>query len=256
MDRCFKLLVECDPYGHLRSVHNGFTLYDNNKPWVTHASIQNGAAVEDIRSAQLYRDVWRKPVVFDEVKYEGDVGSRWGQLSGREMVHRFWCGVVAGNYVGHSECFQRPDTVLWLGQGVALRGESPARLAFLRRVMEEGPVEGIEPVDKWQKPYTGGKAGEYYLLYFGHETPTSWPFQLYKNAVTDGMEFKVEILDTWNMTVSAVPGVFVTKKKDGYHYIDADGRSVALPGTEGIVLRIRRVGGAKATAASSAPPIE
>ncbi len=255
MDRYFQLLVECDPYHHLRSIHNGFNIYDHRKPWVTHASIQNGCAVEDVHSAQLYRDVWRKPVVFDEVKYEGDVGSRWGQLSGREMVHRFWCGTVAGTYVGHSECFQKPDSVLWLGQGVALHGESPARLAFLRRIMDESPAEGIEPVDKWQKPYMGGKAGEFYLLYFGHETPSSWQFLLYKNGVTDGLEYEVDVIDTWNMTITPVEGRFVTKRKDNYHYLDASGRSVALPGREGMALRIRKVGG-QAVTPLSGPPVE
>lgn len=256
MDQVFGTLVDADPYGHLRSIHNGFVLYDHNKPWVTHASIQNGAAVEDVRSAQLYRDVWRKPIVYDEVKYEGDFVSRWGQLSAREMVHRFWCGTVAGTYVGHSETFNRPDKLLWLGQGVSLFGESPARLAFLRKVMDDSPREGIEPVDKWQKPHIGGKAGEYYLLYFGHSAPTSWEFSLPKEALAEGMTFSVEILDTWNMTVTQVPGAFTTKKKDRYHFIDVEGRGVSLPGTEGIALRIRRLASDGQPVVVSAPPTE
>jgi len=255
MDRVFKVLCEADPYNHLRSIHNGFTLYDNRKPWVTHASIQNGAAVEDVRVAQLYRDVWRKPVVFDEVKYEGDSTARWGQLSGREMVHRFWCGTVAGNYVGHSECLNNAEKQVWLGEGIALRGESPARLAFLRKVMEEGPAAGIEPVDKWQAPYMGGRPGEYYLLYFGHDKPTEWTFKLHKGAVTDGQTYTIDILDTWEMTVTPVEGVFTTRKLDNYHFVDAAGRAVKLPGREGIALRIRR-SDTSAPAVVAPPPTE
>jgi len=104
-DRIFQLVQATDPCAHLRSIHNCARIYNNNQPWVTHASIQNGAAVEDPERAVLYRDVYRKPVVFDEVKYEGDSRARWGQLSSQELVHRFWCGTVAGTYVGHSEIF-------------------------------------------------------------------------------------------------------------------------------------------------------
>jgi hypothetical protein len=38
-DRFFKIVVEADPYGRLRSIHNGRVLYNHNQPWVTHASI-------------------------------------------------------------------------------------------------------------------------------------------------------------------------------------------------------------------------
>ena len=46
-DRYFHIVQSADPYDHLRSIHNGRIIYDHNKPWVTHASIQNGSAVED-----------------------------------------------------------------------------------------------------------------------------------------------------------------------------------------------------------------
>ncbi len=241
-DRYFQIVQETDPYEHLRSIHNGSLIYDHNKPWVTHVSIQNGAAVEEPGRAQMYRDVYRKPVVYDEVKYEGDSLYRWGNLSGREMVHRFWCGTVAGTYVGHGDYFYTDETDTWTSFGGALRGESAPRLAFLRKILEEGPPEGLDPIDKWQDPSAAGKPGDYYLVYFGREAPTEWKFQLYKNGVADGQRFKAEILDTWEMTVTPVDGEFLTKKKDGYHYVDAKGRSITLPGKPGIALRLRRLG--------------
>ena len=88
----------------------------------------------------------------------------------------------------------------------------------------------------------GGKLGEYYLLYFGKQTPTSWPFELYKDHIANGMRFKVEILDTWNMIVTPVEGEFVTKKKDNYHFADEKGRAVVLPGKPYMALRIQRIG--------------
>lgn len=251
-DRYFQLLQAQDPYDHLRSIHNGFVLYDNNKPWVTHASIQNGAAVEESGRAQLYRDVWNKPVVYDEVKYEGNLSRRWGQLSGLEMTHRFWAGTVAGTYVGHGEALLHESGIVWLSTGGVLRGESPERIAFLKRILEEGPA-GIDPIDKWQDPNTAGRPGEYYLIYFGRETPESWPFQLYKTGVTDGQTYEVEVIDTWGMTITPVETVFQTRKKDSYHYVDSEGRSVQLPGKPHMALRIRRTGGERVEAIEEEP---
>ncbi|HEX2100837.1 MAG TPA: DUF5605 domain-containing protein, partial [Candidatus Synoicihabitans sp.] len=240
-DRYFQIVADADPYGRLRSIHNGYLIYDHNRPWVTHVSMQNGSAVEDPGRAVLYRDVYRKPIVYDEVKYEGDSHYRWGNLTGREMVHRFWCGTVAGTYVGHGDYFFTEETDTWTSFGGSLRGESAPRLAFLREVLEDGPPAGLDPIDKWQDPHTAGRPGEYYLVYFGHAQPSSWTFQLYKTGVTDSQRYRVEILDTWAMTVTAVPGEFVTKKKDNYNFVDQAGRSVELPRTPGIALRIRRV---------------
>jgi hypothetical protein len=240
-DRLGALVQRSDPFAHLRSIHNGTLIYDHNQPWVTHASIQNGSAVEDPGRAELYRDVYRKPIVYDEVKYEGDIPSRWGQLSAEEMVFRFWNGLVAGTYVGHGETFLHPsDDVLWWAKGGVLHGQSPARLAFLRQVMEDGPKDGINPIDKWQDARVGGVPGEYYLIYFGRERPTEWKFSLYKTKLEDGAKFTAEILDTWAMTVTPVPGVFTAKKKDNYEFVDAEEKSIALPAKPYLALRLRR----------------
>jgi len=240
-DRIGALVQACDPYNHLRSIHNGSLLFDNNRPWVTHASIQNGAAVEEPGRAEMYRGVWRRPVVYDEVKYEGQSPYRWGDLSGEEMVHRFWCGTVAGTYVGHGDYFLANEDT-WTSFGGTLKGNSMPRLAFLRKVLETGPPQGLDPIDKWQDPNTGGVHATYYLTYFGRAQPTEWEFKLYKNGVADGQRYQVEVLDTWNMTVTPVEGEFVTKKRDNYHFIDANNRKVKLPGKPGMAVRVRRVG--------------
>jgi hypothetical protein len=240
-DRLFHVLQAADPYAHLRSIHNGFYIYNHTQPWVTHASIQNGSAVEDAGRAALYRDVYRKPIVYDEVKYEGNIWKRWGNLAGEEMVFRFWQGTVAGTYVTHGETITNAEHILWTSQGGRLYGQGPPRLAFLAKVLAESPAEGIDTIDKWQNTNMGGQLGEYYLLYFGKQTPTSWPFELYKDRIKDGLKFKVDVIDTWAMTVAPVAGEFVTKKKDNYHFVDADGRAVTLPGKPYMAVRIRRV---------------
>ena len=200
------------------------------------------AAVEESGRAELYRDVYRKPIVYDEVKYEGSSPYRWGNLSGEEMVHRFWCGTVAGTYVGHGDYFFTVKEDTWTSFGGKLTGQSASRLAFLRKILEDSPHEGIDPIDKWQDPTTGGKPGEYYLTYFGKAAPTAWTFELYKNGVEDGQRYSVEVIDTWAMTITPISGEFVTKKLDNYHFVDAGGRTVNLPGKAGIALRIRRLG--------------
>jgi hypothetical protein len=240
-DRLGQLVQASDPYGHLRSIHNSVLIYDNTKPWVTHASIQNGSAVEDPGRAELYRDVYRKPIVYDEVKYEGDIAKRWGHLSGEELVFRFWNATVAGTYATHGETFSNPAIPAWTSAGGQLQGQSPARLAFLRRILDESPADGIDPIDKWQETNIGGEAGNYYLIYFGKEKPDSWPFVLPKPKLQDGMQFKAEILDTWNMTVTPVHGLFTIHQKDPYDFADAQDRSIALPGRPSMALCIRRV---------------
>lgn len=255
-DRNFQVVQAADPYGHLRSIHNGKLIYDHNKPWVTHVSMQNGSAVVEGGRAILYRDTYRKPVVYDEVEYEGNHELRWAKLTPQEMTHRFWVGTIAGTYVGHSEYYAEPGDIgefVWLGQGGTLKGQSPARLAFLRKILEDGPAEGFEPVDKWWETNVAGKAGEYYLFYFGHEAPASWKFQLYRDGVAAGAQFKVEVIDTWNMTITPVDGVFTAKKLDRYFFVEASGRDVPLPGKPGLALRIRRVAGA-AGEISDKPP--
>ena len=242
-----EIVAHDDPYHHLLSIHNGQKFFNQTLPWLTHASIHNGAAVEEPGRAELYRDVYRKPVVYDEVKYEGDIANRWGQLSAEELVFRFWNGTVAGTYVGHGETYKSDDQILWWSKGGVLKGQSPARLAFLKKVLDDAPAEGIEPIDKWQNPEYGGQASKYYLVYLGKQTPTSWEFKLPKppqgkgQLPADGMKFTAEVLDTWNMTVAPVEGVFTLKKKDGYFYADKDGRSITLPGKPYMAIRIKRV---------------
>lgn len=247
-DRFFQIVRDADPYGRLRSIHNCFAIYNNAQPWVTHASIQGGNFVEDAERAMILRDVWRKPVIYDEVKYEGNHVKRWAQLSGEELVDRFWNGTVGGTYVGHSELFDDKDysdkALCWLGTGGVLKGASPLRLKFLRRILQEAPAQGLEPIDKWQDRSMAGVPGEYYLHYFGQQTPKSWTFLLprdHDNVLQEGMRFTVDILDTWAMTATPADGVFTVKKQGQYDFADAEGRSVILPGKPGTALRIRKV---------------
>lgn len=247
-ERIGQTVAHTDPFHRLLSIHNGTKIFDQTRPWITHASIQNGSAVEDANSAGLYRDVWRKPVVYDEIKYEGDYPRRWGQLTGEELVFRCWNATVAGTYVSHGETFQTAPEIYWWYKGGTLVGQSPSRLAFLKKVLDDAPAAGIEPIDKWQNPEYGGRPFEYYLIYLGKQTPTNWvfrlpksPFDKSKQETVEGMKFTAEVLDTWNMTVTPVTGEFTLGKPAGYFVADKDGRTIELPGGPYQAIRIKRV---------------
>lgn len=240
-DRMIEVVDRTDPYDRLTSIHNGRLLYNHTNPRLTHASIQNGSAAEEAGRAVLYRDAYRKPILFDEIKYEGDIPSRWGNLSAEEMVHRFWECIVAGTYPGHGECYLADDDVLWWAKGGTLKGESPARIKFLMEILRTAPEEGLEPIDKWQYPNIVGQPGEFYLVYFGEETPAEWKFLLPRYELKDGDKFQVDVLDTWNMTVTPIDEPFVVQRESEYLFVDQSGRSVPLPGKPWQALRITKV---------------
>ncbi|MFZ6768131.1 DUF5060 domain-containing protein [Undibacterium sp. Di26W] len=238
-DRYFHIVQQSDPYQHLRSIHNGLQLYNQTQPWVTHASIQSGAVAEDARRAVILRDVYRKPVVLDEVKYEGNMQQRWGHLTPEAMLLRFWQATIAGTYAGHSDTYLDPEDGLpWLDKGGVFRGQSVPRIAFLRSVLATAPAEGLDPIDEGASLPFVGKRGSYYLTYFGRATPLNWKFLLYQSGLREGMRCKVEIIDTWNMTIHPVDEYFELKKQDDDSFIDKHGRSIALPGKPYVALRI------------------
>ena len=194
---------------------------------MTHASIQTRALTEIPRYLREYG----KPVVIDECCYEGDLPHIWGSISGQEMVRRFWRCYVGGGACTHGETFLSPDDVLWWARGGVLKGESPKRIAFLRRVIEElpgflSPLESVweeaERQDEAQRPdwirpflaslsrmappdrhmllcgehlWAAHCAEDAYLWYYGQQTAREQIIKL-----PPAHKYRVEALDTWNMT--------------------------------------------------------
>jgi hypothetical protein len=140
------------------------------------------------------------------------------------MVHRFWLGTVGGGYVGHGETYLHPKDILWWSKGGVLHGDSPARIAFLRDILEEAVAEldrpGLEPVDR----FAVGEPGRYYLYYYGLYQPARVHYDL-----PEDVSFYIEVIDPWEMTVEQLPGVFVGSVE------------VDLPGRPYLAVRIRRV---------------
>jgi hypothetical protein len=85
-----------------------------------------------------------------------------------------------------------------------------------------------------------------YFIYFGSEQPKKWKFELpAKNDVWPRLQgnekFKVDIIDTWNMTVKHYPVIFRVKAKAAKRMVDKDERMVVLPGKTNILLKITRL---------------
>lgn len=190
-----------DHVGHLLSIHNWSEIFDYAAPWATHASMQRGDRDLAPRIDE-WRARWGKPVVIDEFGYEGDLDQGWGNLTPQEVVERFWAASVRGGYLTHGETYYRSNEEIFWAKGGTLIGSSPDRIAFLRNIIADSPNGRLDPLSSdWDLPW-GGVAGEYIVVYFGAKQP------LFRNLdVPAGMTAKIDIIDTWNMTIEELPGV-------------------------------------------------
>lgn len=228
-DRFIHIVSDNDPAGHLLSVHNCFKFYDHNHPRITHCSIQRSAA----SNSAMWREKYGKPVSIDECCYEGSIEELWGNITAEKMVRRFWDGTVNGGYVTHGETFgSDTENQIWWAKGGKLIGESVARIAFLRRILEAGPDEGLDPVkstgayriqvaggldnvvlqqlfvppegeEGWSRIQawwpTAGQAHRYYLSYFGENQPSAVTV-----AVPPDERYDATLIDTWEMTETPI----------------------------------------------------
>ena len=221
-DRFFHIVQQHDPVGHLRSVHYSHTMYDYSHPWVTHGSLQTSK----FESAPEWLTIWQKPICFDEVQYEGNLNSRWGNLSGQEMLRRFWLGVIAGCYVTHGETYLDPNSSLdenttptiWWSHGGKLHGSSPERIAFLRKLLEEAAAGKDSKRTGLQAQYPAyylnassfdatGRTVQQILYFMDYHQPIYYDFPLPEGT------YHAELIDPWEMQILALPGTFSGRSK-------------------------------------------
>jgi len=226
-ERFARIIQETDPWDHLRSIHQCVTLYDHSRPWITHCSLQRVDVYKTSENTAEWRARWGKPAVLDECGYEGNINWGWGNLTGEELTRRMWEGTVRGGYFGHGETYLNDREELWWSKGGELIGESPARIDFLRRILEDSPAAGLSPnpggLSYWDVP-VGGVEGEYYLFYFGFSRPAFRVIDLPGERA-----YRLDVIDTWNMTVTPLPGEHRKKAR------------VSLPSRQFMAIRARAI---------------
>jgi hypothetical protein len=207
-DRFFRIVQEEDPYGHLRSIHHSGVIYDHSKPWCTHASLQS----YDFEKSAERRLAWNKPIIYDEIQYEGDVERRWGNLSAEEMTRRFWLATVRGSYASHGEVFISAESgphaheSSWSDAG-RLRGESAPRIKFLHDLVKKCTGVGV---NEFEGSYylSAGTPNELYLWYFDYHRPARYTFPLPNTA-----NFEAALIDSFEMKETKLAGTFRGKSR-------------------------------------------
>jgi hypothetical protein len=157
-----------------------------------------------------WRADWQKPVVFDECKYEGNIASRWGNISGDAMTRRFWMAAAQGTYCGHGETFVDPEDILWWSHGGVLHGTSPAKIALLRKLLEETIAMGpghIGFTNISDDPVGARRPnGTVIFYYFDEHQPAEATFTLPEENT-----YTAEYVDTVELTRTQLPGEFTGK---------------------------------------------
>jgi hypothetical protein len=202
-DRYARILAEYDAFDHLRSIHYCCRPYEYGRGWCTHAGVQDSR----LYLGANWRNDWRKPVVFDECKYEGNIASTWGDLSGNAMTRRFWLAAVQGCYCGHGETYLDPNDILWWSHGGILHGSSPAKIAFLRSLLEETIALGPGPIgftNFSDDPMVARRANDSVVFYyFDEHQPAEGTF-----ALPEGKSYTAEYIDTIHLTRTPLPGEY------------------------------------------------
>lgn len=199
------LLQKEDPHQRMRGIHNWYDtedhFFDHNRPWITHVSAQTAR----FWHAPKWRQQYQKPLMFDEMRYEGDVPSGWGNLKAEEMASYFWMAGLSGGYGTHGDTFKNDsdegNEVRWWGKGGNLMGQSPERIRFFRTLMEQAPIHEMQaqlidngnPEDINSNIYLFSKEDKYMLGY------TAKAGKTFEVNLTGDKEFDLEVFDTWNM---------------------------------------------------------
>lgn len=201
--RLGRLVRQLDPYDHPTGIHNCGPFFDHTSDWITHSSVQKVDTYRTAENTDRWLREWGKPVVLDEICYEGDLEYGWGNITGEEMVRRFWEGACRGGFPGHGETYLDPEDVLWWAKGGPLKGTSAPRIAFLREVMAALPGDltyhGEAPGPVGHVVGADGTVTDL-LAYLSFMRPRSMTLRLPEG------EWRLDVLDTWEMTVEPLPG--------------------------------------------------
>lgn len=169
----------------------------------------------------------------DEISYKGNIQHGWGNISGKELVRRFWEGVCRGGYPQHRETYLSPDNVLWWSHGGRLHGESHKRFGFLFDIVKAVPGGALTYYAQAKQDEVCGipdgnasnkmAVKDYYLFYYSFMQPSFRQFYFDDDSV-----FEAEVIDTWEMTIEKA-GSFSGKF------------TVTLPGKQYMAIQLKKI---------------
>lgn len=208
-DTLIEKVYQEDPNRHLLSIHNFYdppihkhttkNWYDHTKPWITHLSIQT----DNLFFIDKWKQLYRKPIVIDECRYEGNVQYGWGNLTAQNMNDYFWKIVSRGGYVTHGEAYvdgKEPIDSVWTFHGSKLKGKSHLRMNFLRNIIENNHISYLNAIattgPHWELYCGATEDKNTVLIYFGDSQPEFEEFDF----LPDGKKYQGILIDTWNMT--------------------------------------------------------
>ena len=185
-----KEVADNDPYGHLHSIHgysnSHYAGWDNN--WVTHICIQS----PNVEKITDWRKQYKKPVIDDEMQYEGNING-WGDLSAKEETRRMYVCIIRGGYGTHGEAFY-PYAHHW--KGGTPQGTSWERISWLGKEIFQNEQKFL-PTGYTNISDVCAMAGENHYLYFYSGATSGKTYSLDK-----GKAYKVDVIDTWGMKVT------------------------------------------------------
>eukprot|EP00039_Didymoeca_costata_P014287 m.229302 g.229302 ORF g.229302 m.229302 type:complete len:557 (-) comp15986_c0_seq20:231-1901(-) len=254
-DRLFKTLQDSDPYNKERSIHNCVQYYNHSQPWITHVSLQGHAVSQLNMTYSTWVADTPKPVVWDEVEYEGNITYGWGNMNGEQEAQRGWEAYTNRVFMaGHSNTdlpaidtlnCSNPNNltcnaIMWWNKGDILRGESPDRLHFLRSVMMDGPTyDDLSSSTLFYDPnpvyMISTKDKRFVLVYWANQTysnggslNTTAQLQSVNLEISPDEEYTVDFIDYWNMNTKPLPAP--KKGSDSFPF---------KPNTWNFILRLR-----------------
>lgn len=227
-----------NPRGHLISNHNCFRTWDIGRKNITHGSYQ----IKYLTYVPDRIEKYNKPICVDECCYEGDLPESWGNLSAEEMTARFWMAIASGAYCTHGETFLDDNDIVWWAKGGKLKGKSPERIKYLKDIVEafSSPLKPYKASsfefmdnlpDEVKEIFTTSVMGRSFQLASAQADPAEEAvLRVYEHDYTarskdqsvilkylylscpgldrmmlpQGKTYKVEVIDTWNMTRNTV----------------------------------------------------
>ena len=246
-DRIGELVAAEDPHGHLVSIHNFSEHFDHTRGRGSATPASNAPTTyRTAEDTDNWRRHWGKPVVVDECGYEGDLEYDWGNLSGEEMLRRFWEGAVRGGYVGHGETYWDADEEIWWAKGGRLVGTSHARIGFLDEVVAASPTGVLEPLPSdFDLPWAGVQ-DQYLVSYHGFGRPRE------RHVLLPPGRWHVDVLDTWECTVDRLPGTY-TRRSCSSRFRPSPTRRCGWWRPDADVVHARARSGSTPTATASRP---